>query len=126
MSQFCVCECCLPYPAPLLTVDNVYEAMKTVRLSWRELASWLMKWYDPYVEDQKKLDAIEREHVSDEARMQAVVAAFLQGKGPFQPSWRMLVHRLHKVGETDVWLKRSRPMLKHTKVSGSQCGEGDN
>ena len=61
-----------------------------------------MKWYDPYVEDQKKLDAIEREHVSDEARLQAVVAAFLQGKGPFQPSWRMLVHRLHKVGETDV------------------------
>ena len=66
-------ECCLPYPALPLTLDNVFEAVKTVRLSWRELAEELLGWYDLRSDDQKKLDAIERQHVSGEARLKAVV-----------------------------------------------------
>ena len=73
-----------------------------VRLSWKELAEWLMGWieYDDS-EGEKKLDAIERQHTSDDARLKAVVEAFLQGEG-YQPSWRMLIHRLHCAGETSV------------------------
>ena len=50
------------------------------------------------------LDAIEHEDVTDEARLQAVVAAFLWGEGRYQPSWRMLImtHRLSLAGETDM------------------------
>ena len=80
----------------------MYEVVKTVRMSWRDLAGWLLIWYDSDSDDRKKLDAIERENVSDEVRLQAVVAAFLQGGGPYQPSWRMLIHQLYKAGETDV------------------------
>ena len=80
-------ECHLPYPALPLTVDNVFEAVKTVRLSWSQLA-WELGLY--------KLRAIKRQHDSDEAHLRAVVAAFLLGEGMYQPSWRMLIHRLHK------------------------------
>ena len=59
-----------------------------------------MGWYGS--EDQKKLDAIERQHTSDDARLKAVVEAFLLGEGHHRPSWRMLIHRLHKAGETSV------------------------
>jgi hypothetical protein len=48
-----------------------------VRLSWRELAVWLMGWYDFDSDDQKKLDAVEHGNVSDEARLKAVVEVFL-------------------------------------------------
>ena len=70
-----------------------------MRLSWRELAKHLMGWYGFSDEDRKELDAIERQHVSDEARLKAVVEAFLRD---YQPSWRMLIHKLHKAGETSV------------------------
>ena len=40
--NLCVCECCLPYPALPLTIDNVYEVVKTVRISWRKLARELL------------------------------------------------------------------------------------
>jgi hypothetical protein len=90
-----------PYPALPLTVDHVFEAVKTVT-SWRKLAQWLMGWYSSIREDRKKLDAIELEHVSDEARLNAVVEAFLLGEGKHQPSWRMLIHRLHWVGESHL------------------------
>ena len=73
-----------------------------MRLSWKELAQWLMGLYDFDSDDQKKLDAIERQHTSDDARLQAVVEAFLLGEGPFQPSWRSLTHQLHEAGETSV------------------------
>ena len=59
-----------------------------------------MGWRD--YEDQMKLDAIERQHISNEARQRAVVEAFLLGEGDYQPSWRMLIHRLHEAGETNV------------------------
>ena len=76
--------------------------MKTGRLSWRELAKWLMGWYDWRDEDRKKLDAIKRQHVSDDTRLKAMVEAFLLGEGRHRPSWRMLIHRLHRAGETHV------------------------
>ena len=96
-----VCECCLPYPALPLTIDNVFEAVKTVR-SWRELAKWLMGWHDFDSDNQKKLNTIERQHVSDEARLKAVVEAFLLGEGEYQPSWRMLIHQLHRARESHL------------------------
>ena len=74
-----------------------------MRLSWRELAKDLMGWLDYRgTEGRTKLDAVERQHISDEARLKAVVEAFLLGEGPYQPSWRMLIHRLHWAGETSV------------------------
>jgi hypothetical protein len=98
----CICECCLPYPALPLTVDNVFEAVKTVRLSWKELAKELLNWYNFSDDDRKKLDAIERRHVSDGARLKAVVEAFLLGEGYYQPSWRMLIHALHQAQQSHV------------------------
>ena len=97
--SFYVCEC---YPALPLTVDNVYEAVKTVRLSWRKLAKELMDWDEWNSDDRKKLNAIKCENVSDDACLQAVVAAFLRGEGCKQPSWRKLIHALLWAGETDV------------------------
>ena len=73
-----------------------------MRLSWRKLAKVLMGWYDYRIDDQKKLDAIERQHTSNDARLKAVVEAFLLGEGLDRPSWRMLIHTLHKAGETNV------------------------
>jgi hypothetical protein len=82
-----------------LTVDNVLEAVKTVR-RWRELAMWLIGWSD--FSSRKKLDAIEHQHTSAEARLKPVVEAFLLGEGHHRPSWRILIHALHKAGETHV------------------------
>jgi hypothetical protein len=85
------------YSAPPLAFDNVLEAVKRVR-NWRELAEWLMGWYDYEGSDgEKKLDAIQCRYVSDEARLKAVVTDFLMGE---QPSWRMLIHALHCADES--------------------------
>ena len=89
------------YPAPPLTFDNVFEVVKTVR-SWRDLAEELMGWSVYDSDDRKKLDAIEHQHTSDDARLKAVVEAFLLGEGRYQPSWRMLIYALHKARETSV------------------------
>ena len=61
-----------------------------------------MGWYDWRSEDQMKLDAIERQYISDDACLQAVLEAFLLGEGDDQPSWRRLIHALHETGETSV------------------------
>jgi hypothetical protein len=74
------------YPAPPLTFDNVFEVVKRVGM-WRELARRLMGWSD--------LDAIEYRHISREARLKAVVEAFLLGEGRYQPSWRNVIRALH-------------------------------
>ena len=95
-------ECCLPYPALPLTFDNVFEAVKTVRLTWRRLARELLDWNDYSDDDRKKLDAIEHEHVSDEAHLKAVVEAFLLGEGHYQPSWRRLIHQLHSAWQSHI------------------------
>ena len=97
-----VLECCLPYPALPLTFDNAFEVVKTVRLSRRELARELLGWYVIRSDDRKKLEAIEREHVSDDARRKAVVEAFLLGEGDYQPSWRRLIHLLHSARQSHV------------------------
>ena len=47
----------------------------------------------------EKLGAIQLKNVSDEARLKAVVEAFLLGEGDHRPSWRMLIHTLHWVKE---------------------------
>ena len=36
----------------------------------------------------------------DDACLKAVVEAFLLGEGNYQPSWRMLIHTLHRVDES--------------------------
>ena len=59
-----------------------------------------MSWYGS--DGRKKLDAIQHHHTTDEACLKAVVEAFLLGEGPYQPSWRMLIHRLHKAEEIHV------------------------
>ena len=92
----------LPYPALPLTFDNVFEVMIIVRLSWKKLAEELLRWYDFRSNDRKKLDAIEHEHISDEACLKAVVEAFLLGEGAYQPSWRRLIHLLHCVEQSHV------------------------
>ena len=61
-----------------------------------------MGWYDFDSENRKKLDAIERQHISDEGRLKAVVEAFLRGKGPYEPSWRMLIYLLHRAEESHL------------------------
>ena len=59
-----------------------------------------MGWYDYKGSDcKKKLDTIQQQHVSNDARLKAVVEAFLLGEGEHQPSWRMLIHALHRAGE---------------------------
>ena len=64
------------------------------------MAEEMMGWYGS--EGEKKLDAIECQHTSDEARLKAVMEAFLLGEGRHRPSWRRLIHRLHEAGETSV------------------------
>ena len=59
-----------------------------------------MGWIDLHSNHRKKLDAIERQHTSNDARLKAVVEAFLLGEGRYQPSWRMLIKHLHVAGET--------------------------
>ena len=53
-------------------------------------------------DDQKKLDAIQRQHDSDEARLKAVMEAFLLGEGYYQPSWRSVIHALHRADESHL------------------------
>ena len=79
--------------------------MKTVR-SWKELAGELMGWfdYDWDKDGQMKLNAIQRQHVSDEACLKALVEAFLlrAREGKRQPSWRSVIHGLHEAGESQL------------------------
>ena len=80
----------------------MFEAVKTVR-SWRELAKELMPvWHDWCDDDQEKLDAIQCQHVSDEACLKVVLEPFLLGEGKYQPSWRNVIHALHQIGENHL------------------------
>ena len=90
---------CSTYPAPPLTMDTVFEVVKTVR-SWRGLAEGLMGWYD--YDSQEKLAAIYNRHISDKARLKAVVEAFLLGEGNYQPLWRSVIHALYQAGESHL------------------------
>ena len=68
--------------------------------SWRELARWLMGWYGS--DDKEKLDAIQCQHVSDEARLKVVLESFLLGEGEYQPSWRIVIHALYDAYESHL------------------------
>ena len=59
-----------------------------------------MGWYAH--DGHKKLDAIQRQHVSAEDRLKALVEAFLLGEGDYQPSWRRVIHILHKAEESHL------------------------
>ena len=68
---------------------------------WRKLAEELMGWANfEGSAGRKKLDAIERQHTSIDARLKALMEVFLLGEGRYRLSWRRLIHALHKAGET--------------------------
>ena len=81
--------------APPLTLENVLDVVKNVK-SWRTLGQVL----NPFSE-QSKLDAIRRQHVSDEARLKAVVEDFLSGWHG-QQSWRRLTWYLYQANESQL------------------------
>ena len=49
-----------------------------------------------------KLDAIQRQHISNEAYLKAVLESFLLGEGIYQPSWRSVIHALHRADESHL------------------------
>jgi hypothetical protein len=84
-------------PAPLLTLDNIFNVVKNVR-SWRTLGEQILIYYSS-----SKLDAIQQLHVSDEACLKAVIEDFLSGKGHYeQPSWRAVIWSLYKANEIQL------------------------
>ena len=80
--------CISPCPAPPLTLENIYVAIKAIR-DWRDFGLELLG-------NLFLVDEIECQHVSTEARLKAVVESFLLGKGYYQPSWRRVIHKLHE------------------------------
>ena len=82
-------------PAPPLTLDNIFDAVKNVR-SWRSLGRHICSY--------SKLDDIQRRHASDEACLKAVIELFLSGKGYYykQPSWRAVIWSLYKANEIQL------------------------
>ena len=68
----------------------MFEAVKRTR-NWRVLGNRLRLY--------SKLNDIERQHSSDEARLKAVVESFLLGEGLYKPTWRRVIHALHMVDE---------------------------
>ena len=72
----------------------MFEAVKGAVKSWKWLGVWLGL--------ESKLDDIIRQHDSDEARLKAVIEAFLLGEGRYQPSWRRVIHALNGAGESQV------------------------
>ena len=70
----------------------MFEAVKRAVKSWWRLGAWLGL--------KSKLVAFEHQHDSDEARLKAVIEAFLlEG---YQPSWRRVIYALHWAGESQV------------------------
>lgn len=78
--------------APPLTLENLFDAVKGVT-NWRNFG-WRLLGYKVY--------DIERQHASDEDRLKASVESFLLGKGDYQPTWRRVIHALHKAYESVV------------------------
>ena len=85
----------LSSPAPPLTLDNIIEVVKNVR-NWRTLGQHIL--YCPGV------GAIQRQHVSDEACLKAVIEDFLSGEGTciYKPSWRRVIWSLYKANEIQL------------------------
>ena len=84
-------------PAPPLTVDNVLNVVKNVR-SWYTLGEHICYY------SSSNLDAIQNQHVSDEACLKAVIEGFLSGKGDCyqQPTWRAVIWSLYEANEIQL------------------------
>ena len=84
------------------------SVVKGVR-NWRTLAKHLVQGYDKdddeyrgYI-DATDLDALQREHGSDEDCLKTVVRQFLQGEGMYSPaSWRAGIWSLYKANEIQL------------------------
>ena len=80
-----------------LTLENVFEALRRVQ-DWRELGECLLGPFSGAT-----LDKIQRQHGSDEeACLKALIEAFLRRECFYQPSWRSVIHALHRAGETHI------------------------
>ena len=85
----------LSSPALPLTLDNILEVVKNVQ-SWHTLGQHIVLY-------PSKLDDIQRQHVSDEACLKAVIEGFLSSKGHYkQPSWRKVIWSLYKANEIQL------------------------
>ena len=80
-------------------MDTIFTVVKEVK-HWRQLAKSLIHAYDQY------LDALQRQHGSDEECLKAVIQVFLQGKGgrlDQQPiSWRSVIWALYEADEVQL------------------------
>ena len=98
--------------APPLTPDTLLPLLKRVK-SWRKLAKKLIQTYDQddygddtslhvYYSDDEDLDALQRQHGSDEECLKAVIEKFLKGRGSQykKPSWRTVLQSLYNANET--------------------------
>ena len=86
----------LSSPALPLTLENVFNIVKDVK-SWRTLGQYMYSYYS------SQLDNIQRQHVSDEACLKAVVEDFFSGKGHYKrPSWRAVIWSLYKANEIQL------------------------
>ena len=61
-----------------------------------------MGWIDSEHYDKEKLDAIQCQHVSEEACLKALLESFLLGEGRYQPSWRNVIHALYDADENHL------------------------
>ena len=89
------CSPSLSTSAPPLTVENVCEAMQGVE--WTLLGGWLIP--------SDKYDKIEQlQDTSNENRLRAVVECWLGGGHAtgWEPSWRRLIWKLDRKGQTQV------------------------
>ena len=92
--------------APPLTLKNVMSVVKGVR-RWRTLAKHLVLGYDKDDDEYSRfgtdLDALQREHGSDEDCLKAVVSKFLNGEGKYRSaSWRGVIWSLYKANEIQL------------------------
>ena len=78
--------------------------------SWRKLAKQLIEAYDQdditscYYSDDEDLDALQRQHGSDEECLKAVIKKFLKGRGSQyeKPSWRAVLQSLYNANEIQL------------------------
>ena len=92
--------------APPLTLENVISVVKEVR-NWRTLAKHLVWCYDKDDDEDRQygtdLDALQREHGSDENCLKTVVRKFLQDEGGYsEESWRAVIWSLYNANEIQL------------------------
>ena len=81
-------------PAPPLTIDRVYEAVKGVK-NWRDFGRELGLY------TQLELDTIESQYGSDDLRVKVLVEKFLRGESHLypHPSWQAMIRALDSMNE---------------------------